>query len=386
LAVGTEVTDGQIIDRNSAWISQKIVAAGCQVLEHRAVPDDRVQILRALRELLARVDLLFVTGGLGPTSDDFTRELIAEVAGQPLDFDDGSWAHIVQVLSARGIAAREIQKQQCYFPRGARVLENPAGTANAFELSIGSEINGRTSATRLIALPGPPAEIAAVWERHLAKELEALTPESQRETLHLVRCLGLGESQIAEIVEKEIEDAVKSGLLRVGYRAHLPYIEVKLWYLNRNGSVAKSALARVESALAQWIVNRGDEDALDGILAFCRAGQRLFVLDQSTSGLLQERLTSRLRESPAALPIGICVESQFGKFSATRMAPQGEFFACVESNPNGQSWRLSLLWPDGREKATEEKPLFNYPLHSERARRYITEKFFLTLANWLNQT
>jgi len=87
LAVGTEVVDGQITDRNSGWISQMVSEAGVQVIEHRAVADDRQDISRALKELSERADLLFVTGGLGPTSDDFTRELISEVFNKPLEFD-----------------------------------------------------------------------------------------------------------------------------------------------------------------------------------------------------------------------------------------------------------------------------------------------------------
>ena len=115
LAVGTEVTDGQIVDRNSAMLSQLVIDLGFSVIEHRAVPDDRPLILDALNELGSKVDIIFVTGGLGPTSDDFTRELIADYVSQKLIFNEESWQHVVTTLKSRGVAAREIQKQQCYF-------------------------------------------------------------------------------------------------------------------------------------------------------------------------------------------------------------------------------------------------------------------------------
>ncbi|HVK61905.1 MAG TPA: molybdopterin-binding protein, partial [Bdellovibrionales bacterium] len=87
LAVGTELTDGQVLDRNSAWLSRKLAAAGLEVIEHRAVADDRKTISVALGEITRKVSHLFVTGGLGPTSDDFTREVLADYFGRPLKFD-----------------------------------------------------------------------------------------------------------------------------------------------------------------------------------------------------------------------------------------------------------------------------------------------------------
>ena len=112
LAIGTEITDGDVVDQNSAWLSVRLVDMGFAVSEHRSVPDSRAAILAAVRELAKSNQLLFVTGGLGPTSDDFTREIIAEAAGLPLELSEDSWSRIQLLLESRGVEATETQKRQ----------------------------------------------------------------------------------------------------------------------------------------------------------------------------------------------------------------------------------------------------------------------------------
>ena len=365
LAVGTEVTDGQILDRNSGWISQRLVDAGIEVIEHRAVADDRADITRALKELSERVDLLFVTGGLGPTSDDFTRDLISSVFERPLEYDEGSWQHVVDLLTPRGIQPREVQKQQCWFPKGAHVLENPAGTANAFYL----DVKIGTKPLKVYALPGPPSEIAVVWEKHLAADIEAMTPLENREHLTIYRCLGKGESDIAELVE----EAIKGSGLRVGYRAHLPYIEVKLWIHDQ----AKAApyLAKTQAALEQWIVNRDYEDATDSLFSTLNRGEHVEIIDAATGGILQERITAQIRETKQ-------VETEFPLKIQTlwsKKAPadpsKGQFLK-IEVGDDEKSWKVAFRTANGAQEL-EVRPAFQYKVTTERGRRFITEKALL---------
>ena len=294
LAVGTEVVDGQITDRNSGWISQMVTDAGVQVIEHRAVADDHNDITRALSELADRCDLIFVTGGLGPTSDDFTRELIAKVFAQPLEYDEASWQQILEMLATRGVVAKEIQKQQCYFPHGAQILKNPAGTANGF--SMVAKWEGSRD-VRVYVLPGPPSEIAAIWDLNLKNEMADLTPLDQREELVILRCLGKPESDVAE----KTEAAIAGSGLRVGYRAHLPYVEVKLWVPALKRASMGPVIAKVEAALGDWIIARGKEDLADTLLKILRDTRLVSrvpveITDFVTAGFFQERLVARTRE------------------------------------------------------------------------------------------
>ena len=134
LSIGTELTTGQIINRNSAWIAAKLKQQGLDSTVHVTVPDETEVILKSLHYCAELTDVLFITGGLGPTSDDFTRDVIAEWTGKKLIFDETSWVYIQEILKNRGVGVKAIQKQQCYFPEGSTILKNNKGTANAFSL------------------------------------------------------------------------------------------------------------------------------------------------------------------------------------------------------------------------------------------------------------
>lgn len=380
LAVGTEVTDGQIVDRNSAWIAQRAVLAGLRVVEHRAVADDAQSIARSLSELASRVDLLFVTGGLGPTSDDFTRNIISEVFSRPLEFDAGSWRGIVELLNARGIEARDIQKQQCFFPKGATILKNTAGTANAFYLV-------ENKGAKIFALPGPPNEIAVIWDAHIADLIASLTPISMREQLKVIRCLGLGESGVAEIVE----EILQSSHLRVGYRAHSPYVEVKLWFIEEDRASAQPFILQVEQALSNWVVNRDNEDVVDALIELSKS-QEVRIIDAASDGMLAKRLFGRIEELGAAGEIvKLSVETllvgetsqllkpRISNDSVTLAHSMDSVEVGLRANIESNRWEISLKIAGFSESVLEVSPPFNYKVLSERGRRFITEKLFISI-------
>src|SRR2546423_11411812 len=119
LAIGTELTTGQITNRNAPWISERLVQLGVEVVLHETVADDRSAIEAALNRCSQVSRLIFVTGGLGPTTDDFTRECIAQWAGRKLHFYEESWKKIVTRLSRLGIPVAEANRQQCFLPHGS---------------------------------------------------------------------------------------------------------------------------------------------------------------------------------------------------------------------------------------------------------------------------
>ena len=296
LAVGTEITDGQISDRNSQWLSARAVLLGYEMVEHRAVADDRQRILSGLRELSRDVKLVFVTGGLGPTSDDFTRESVAEFLEQPLEWDDASWESILERLKARGTNVTENQKQQCYFPKGAVILKNANGTANAFMAKTASGVT-------IVSLPGPPREIEAIWEDGLAERLRLPSTQARRE-LTLLRTMGLGEGALANGVEKIIDDvlAQNDGVARpgTGYRAHAPYVEVKLWADESQTSVVRDVAREIRRQYRDILINEGSEDVADAVLARIAtesaAGIKTIIFDGITQGQLLARLYERASE------------------------------------------------------------------------------------------
>ncbi len=239
LTVGTELTSGQILDRNSRTLAERLTGLGLEVVLHACVPDDRARILHALEAASVQADTLFVTGGLGPTSDDFTREVVAQFLASPLEYFSPAWEAIETRLTRLGVPVAESNRQQCYFPRHAEVLPNDAGTAAGFSAAFADDRK------RLWVLPGPPAEIDAIWTRsRLDDSIRAHARILTRRTLKTWQLIGKSEAAVGEIVERALAG---SGLL-TGYRAHRPFIEVKVWCEEARLTQAAPWFAKLDAA------------------------------------------------------------------------------------------------------------------------------------------
>src|SRR6185503_10402585 len=129
LSIGDELVLGQTVDTNSAWLSQQLAAVGCAVAAHLTVADDQRAIEQAIRESAGRCDFLIISGGIGPTEDDLTRQALAAVMDAPLELSE-AWLHRLQAFFKKvGRDMPDSNKIQAMIPRGATIIENTAGTA-----------------------------------------------------------------------------------------------------------------------------------------------------------------------------------------------------------------------------------------------------------------
>lgn len=279
LGVGTELTNGQILNRNGQWISESMMKLGVPTSMHLVVPDEKELILQALQFCWDRSDLLFVTGGLGPTSDDFTRDIVAQWLNKELVWHEASWKHIEERLIPRGIAVKEIQRQQCYFPAGAKILTNRMGTANAFQI----EHNGKT----IVVLPGPPREIEAIWQDHLQADLQKKTAGVDRLLTLSWDTIGLGESDIADKVEAALQGCK---FIEKGYRVHMPFVEVKLSFLKSEEAEARKWVQAVESAIGSLTVLRNGQDAAAQTASLFSYFDHVVICDEIPGSFLLKRL------------------------------------------------------------------------------------------------
>lgn len=292
LAVGTELTTGQIINRNAASISEKLNQFGIQVLVHTTVPDHRGLILEQLKALENYSDLIFITGGLGPTSDDFTREVVADWLQKPLQFDPQSWEHINQRLTSRGFPVRDIQKQQCYFPEGANVLENKEGTAHGFRCTKSAPTG---KAKEVFVLPGPPREIESVWNDHIQAWLQKSTQQLNRRITKAWDTIGVGESDVALQVEAVLAQFPKSKQLEIGYRVHLPYVEVKISYDENQAGIFQETIFQVNEKLKKITITRDFEDVAATLTQKILNTDFTFY-DFVSKGYLHSRLSPQLKK------------------------------------------------------------------------------------------
>jgi nicotinamide-nucleotide amidase len=367
LAIGTEITTGEIINANAATLASRLTDSGFVCDLHLTVPDEKNLMLWAIRHSMIDHGLIFITGGLGPTTDDFTRDIIAAVAGKNLVWSESSWAAIVQRLDSVSAPHAESNKQQAFFPEGATIFPNNHGTAAAFSLRCGSSL--------IFALPGPPKEIDGLWNDHLGTVIASLAPKEKNQTPLRWRCLGLSESKLGEIVEQTLNG---SGLL-TGYRSHAPYIDVKVWTSEtQRVDFETNWRSRLESAIAPWLIGRDADDVADQFRHACPLAIPFYILDRTTQGYLAQRIYSK------PLPAGCQLAVITADYSAP-MPKMGEevIVATVSSNFETGAWQLSLTGT-GPHKTLQDQSRFRGVQHAGRLRAFIGEKVLITLRDWLS--
>lgn len=282
VAVGDELLLGDIVNGNAAWLGAQLAAVGAPVSHSAMVGDHVGRIVTALRRALEDADVLVVTGGLGPTSDDLTREAVAEVAGVGLVRRPAIEAQLREKFAAYGFEMPEPVLKQADVPEGAMPIDNPVGTAPGLRL----ELDGKL----VYAMPGPPHELAAVFAV-AREELRARSGAvGLTRTLH---CAGLGESSVAEVVDRTV--TVPDGV-DLAYLAGGAVVRVRLTTVAPTEAAADAVLAPLVEALAAALgdaVFGRDDDSLAAVVVASleRAGQTVAVAESLTAGLVGAAIT-----------------------------------------------------------------------------------------------
>lgn len=197
ISVGTEILLGDIVNTNSQYLSKRLASLGIGVLHQSTVGDNRERLLRAMDEAFRENDLIILTGGLGPTPDDLTKEVCAEYFGLPMYTDEAIAAKIRGYFDKKGIEMPESNLKQALIPEGSIILQNNNGTAPGSII----EKNGKIA----VILPGPPFEMKPMFEESVVPFLRQF---SDRIILsHNVRTFGIGESAMSERVSHLLENA-----------------------------------------------------------------------------------------------------------------------------------------------------------------------------------
>jgi len=217
LSTGDEVLTGQIVDTNAAFLADRMGSLGFEVARHTTVGDDRAALAAAFRELGAAADVVLCTGGLGPTVDDLTTEVVAEVLGVGLALDEPALARMQGLWASRGRPMPENNRKQAMIPEPAEVLPNPIGTAPGFTVKI-----GRAS---FFFMPGVPREMKRMLAEQVVPRLEKLRAVPEVFEVRIHRTFGLPESAVDQMLSG-LEERVPG--VKLGFRAHFPEIQVKL--------------------------------------------------------------------------------------------------------------------------------------------------------------
>lgn len=297
LSTGDELTTGKIADTNAQWLADRCLTLGLDVVAVLVVGDFHERITWAWERAFELGDLVISTGGLGPTSDDLTTEIVAKVLGTGLRFDEPSAARMRAMFERMGRVMPENNLRQAQFPDPAVILENPLGTAPGYRVSCEREVPSADGARRvrvprhLVVMPGVPREMKPMFDDRVVPWIRELRGTSDVIAVRTFQTFGMSESALDEAVNKVIrpEDA------RVGFRASFPMISVKLLVRDvpeRADTRLEELSVRLRDALGPVIFGEGDVTMEAATGAALRArGATLAVAESCSGGLVGHRVT-----------------------------------------------------------------------------------------------
>ena len=287
LAVGTELLLGQIVNRNAADIGSRLADAGLDHYQQSVVGDNRTRMVAAIRLAVGRADALIITGGIGPTKDDVTREALAEVAGVPLLFDEAYAERLRRYWEARGREMPDSNLRQAQYPDGAELIPNAKGTAPGLRI----EIDG----TWVFALPGVPAEMIPMLEGDVIPFLQRQAGGDDAVVVsRLLRSWGESESKVAELLDDLFEESQNP---TVAFLASAGEIKVRLTAKAATEPLARELIAPVETAVRERLGSRvfGADDEIIEVVLLRMLEERDWTLataESATGGLIAARITS----------------------------------------------------------------------------------------------
>jgi len=307
IAVGSELLTPFRVDTNSLFITERLNTVGFDVRLKTVVGDNVEELSALLGQALTWADLVVLTGGLGPTADDITRDAVASVLGLPFDEDEATLARIRERFTRRGMVMQEINRRQAMVPRGATLLENPNGTAPGLWI-----VHEKTA---IVLLPGPPREMKPMFEAVLLDRIAQLSGGAGL-FRRVLKITGRPESEVDARAEPIYGPWTKQPVpISTTILAVLGQIEL---HLTASASSAEAADRVLGPAVLELQRTLGDDvysvdgSALEEVVgaALLRRGLKVAVAESCTGGLLTSRLTDVPGSSAYVERSEVCYSNQ----------------------------------------------------------------------------
>lgn len=293
VVTGTEVITGTIQDRNGPWISKELAGRGVEV-SHILIVGDRPSDLEHALAFLGSdgMDLIVTSGGLGPTADDLTAEIVGKYAGREMVLDDEMEEKIAKILAnfARRLnfdpeAVREANRKQAVVPEGSSLID-PAGTAPGLVVPV-------DDGPVVIVMPGPPRELHAMWPKALETDLvKAVIDRAEPYAGVMLRLFGIPESEIAKTLREIEEEGVDLGRLEITTCLRKGELEVEVRHRPGAEDALSELVAGIDKRHGPFLFSR-DGETIDSQLAGLLEGRSIATAESCTGGLLAARLTER---------------------------------------------------------------------------------------------
>ena len=281
LSVGNELLRGEITDTNAGFLASQLPLLGIELNGMTTAGDDIEQLNDTLVRAQEKADIILITGGLGPTEDDLTREAIAAVMGEEPAIDTGLEKQLRQLFARMGRDMPSHNLKQAWLIPSAKAIDNPLGTAPGWWV----QKNGKT----IVAMPGPPREMTVMWRNEVAPRLGKILSE-QVILSRTIKTYGVPEAEVAELVQPFFEAENPS----LGIYAHYDGIHLRLIARGSNAEdLLQTAGEKLNDTFGSRIWGRGD-DSLEGLIGgwLGNAGLTLATIEDGTGGLVANILTT----------------------------------------------------------------------------------------------
>jgi nicotinamide-nucleotide amidase len=291
VAIGSELLLGQIVDTNSAWMAQRLTALGVNLYFKSVVGDNPGRMKEVIARAVERADIVITSGGIGPTQDDLTREIVAEVTGRKLVQDAGMLEQVEEHFRRRGRPMTPNNIRQSYMPEGAIPIKNPNGTAPSFVVDDSRAV--------IFSLPGVPVEMKWLFENEVEPYLRKKFHLAEVIHYRVLKIVGIGESAVDDKVGHLIANSSNP---TVGVLALPGQVDVRIAAKAANRDEAMKMIAPVESEVRGLLGNAifaADEETMEHVTGkLLRAKNKtVAVCEDLTCGQLAERVQSASMEN-----------------------------------------------------------------------------------------
>lgn len=317
LTIGDELCRGEIVDTNSSYLAQRLWELDITTRWMTSCCDDEHDITSALDTAVNRADLVVCSGGLGPTEDDLTVDMVAKLADQDVIIDDAARRHMEERFAGR-VQVTPIQLRQVRVPARSRVYGNLVGLAPAFEVSI--------RGVPVVCLPGIPRELHAIFDAHLDarfRELRESRGQVERMARRTYRVFGRGESQVSQACRGLVDGVAGAS---IHYQVKFPETLVKLVVRDRDAAAAQARLAaldaEIQQRLAGFLYGSGDTNLIEKVTKQLIATRTTLATAESCTGGMIGELVTNLPGSSATMIGGAIVYSNAEKIRQLGVRPE----------------------------------------------------------------
>lgn len=362
LTIGNELLNGDLADTNTQRFARFARARGLFIQAAQTVPDRLDAIVKALTDVASRADLVLVSGGLGPTTDDLTLEAAARFAGVELTTHAPTVARLEARFAERGLTMTPNNLRQAQVPATAEVFDNPVGTAPHVQLQVG--------ATRLFFFPGVPHELSRLCDDYLGPWLERHAP-IRRYRSAIFRTFGKTESAVGTLIERALSPDPR---MHIAYRAHFPEIQVSLHIDEPDADEAERLLiassAIVREQLGDILFSeRADDDLIEVVAKSLSSRGETLSLAESCTGGLVARMCTELPGSSRWFLEGFVTYANTAKTGRLGVPPELIEAHGAVSEPvaramaegakrvAGTDWALAITGIAGPDGGSAEKPV-----------------------------